>query len=82
MRSDLEKSAVARRWVTGKSCYPLSENRRYSFLLLLLAVLVVGTLGIELFTDAYAGFTLPVDAAERWQATLDRLVPCNASQGQ
>ncbi len=52
------------------------------FLLLLLAVLVVGTLGIDLFTNTYAEFTLPVSAAEGWQATLNRLVPYDASQGQ
>jgi uncharacterized membrane protein YraQ (UPF0718 family) len=52
------------------------------FLFLLLAVLVVGTLGIDLFTGTYAEFTLPASAAEGWQAALDRLVPYDASQGQ
>ncbi len=52
------------------------------FLLLLLTVLVVGTLGIDLFTDTYAEFKLPVGAADGWQATLDRWVPYDASQGQ
>lgn len=52
------------------------------FLLLLLAVLVVGTLGIDLFINTYAEFNLPISAAEGWQSTLDRLVPYDASQGQ
>jgi uncharacterized membrane protein YraQ (UPF0718 family) len=52
------------------------------FLLLLLAVLIVGTLGIDLFKDTYAGLTLPFRGADGWQATLDRLVPYDASQGQ
>jgi uncharacterized membrane protein YraQ (UPF0718 family) len=52
------------------------------FLLLLLGVLIVGTLGVDLFTNTYAEFTVPVGAAEGWQATLDRLVPYDASQGQ
>jgi uncharacterized membrane protein YraQ (UPF0718 family) len=52
------------------------------FLLLLLAVLIVGTLQIDLFSGTYAQVTLPFDGAERWQETLDRLVPFEASQGQ
>ena len=52
------------------------------FLLLLLAVLVVGTLGIDLFTNTYAEFNLPISAAEGWQATLDRLVPYDPELGQ
>lgn len=52
------------------------------FLLLLLAVLIVGTLGIGLFTNTYAEFNLPMSAAGGWQAALDRIVPYDASQGQ
>ena len=52
------------------------------FLLLLLAVLVVGTLGIDLFTNTYTEFNLPIGDAEAWQTTLDRLVPYDTSQGQ
>jgi hypothetical protein len=49
---------------------------------LLLAVLIVGTLGIDLFKDTYAQVRLPFVGADGWQATLDRLVPYDASQGQ
>jgi len=52
------------------------------FLLLLLAGLIVGTLAIGLLTDTYAHFTLPLGDTVQWQATLDRLVPYDASQGQ
>ena len=52
------------------------------FLLLLLAVLIVGTLGVDLFKDTYAQVTLPFAGADGWQETLDRLVPYDASQGQ
>jgi uncharacterized membrane protein YraQ (UPF0718 family) len=52
------------------------------FLLLLLAVLIVGTLAVDLLRAPYAQLTLPLGDASRWQATLDRLVPYDASQGQ
>ncbi|MGD8625984.1 MAG: permease, partial [Anaerolineae bacterium] len=52
------------------------------FLLLLLAGLIVGTLAVDLFKDTYAHFTLPLGDTAQWQATLDWLVPYDASQGQ
>jgi uncharacterized membrane protein YraQ (UPF0718 family) len=52
------------------------------FLALLLAVLVVGTLGVDLFKDSYAEVALPLGNTAQWQATLDRLVPYDANQGQ
>jgi uncharacterized membrane protein YraQ (UPF0718 family) len=52
------------------------------FLLLLLASLIVGTLAVDLLTDTYAQFTLPLGDTAQWQATLDWLVPYDASQGQ
>ncbi len=52
------------------------------FLLLLLAVLIIGTLGVELLRNTYFQLTLPSTGAGGWQATLDRLVPFDASQGQ
>ncbi|MFN2227048.1 MAG: permease, partial [Anaerolineae bacterium] len=52
------------------------------FLLLLLAGLIVGTLAIDLLTDTHAQFTLPLGDTTQWQATLDWLVPYDASQGQ
>jgi uncharacterized membrane protein YraQ (UPF0718 family) len=52
------------------------------FLLLLLAGLIVGTLAVDLLRDTLVEFALPVGNAQQWQATLDRLVPYDASQGQ
>ena len=52
------------------------------FMLLLLAVLIVGTLKVDLFTEIYTEVTLPFAGADGWQATLDRLVPYDAGQGQ
>jgi uncharacterized membrane protein YraQ (UPF0718 family) len=52
------------------------------FLLLLLAMLVAGTLAVEPLKGSYAQVTLPVGGASGWQATLDRLVPYDAGQGQ
>ena len=52
------------------------------FLLLLLAVLIVGTLGVDLFKDTYTQVTLSFARADGWQETLDRLVPYDASLGQ
>ncbi len=52
------------------------------FLLLLLAGLIIGTLAVPLLRDTYAQITLPLGDTASWQATLDRLVPYDASQGQ
>ena len=52
------------------------------FMLLLLAALIVGTLGIGLFREPYARVTLSLPGVEQWQATLDWLIPYDASQGQ
>jgi uncharacterized membrane protein YraQ (UPF0718 family) len=52
------------------------------FLLLLLAVLIVGTLKVDLFAETFGQVTLPLASADGWQDTLDRLVPYDASQGQ
>jgi uncharacterized membrane protein YraQ (UPF0718 family) len=52
------------------------------FLLLLLAVLIVGTLRIDLFTNSYGEINLPFMGSDVWQTILDRLVPYDASQGQ
>jgi len=53
-----------------------------AFMLLLLAVLIVGTLGVGLFRNTYAEFTVSTDAPLGWQASLDRLVPYDADKGE
>ena len=57
-------------------------TRNWVFLLLLVALLLSGTLKIGLLTDSYAGVTLPVAGADRFQAALDRLVPYDAAKGE
>jgi uncharacterized membrane protein YraQ (UPF0718 family) len=52
------------------------------FLLLLLAALIVGTLKVDLFTEAHALITVPFAGTDAWQETLDRVVPYDSSQGQ
>jgi uncharacterized membrane protein YraQ (UPF0718 family) len=54
----------------------------FVFLLLLLAGLIVGTLALPLLKDTYLQFMLPLGDTAQWQATLDRLVPYDANQGQ
>ena len=58
------------------------KRRLLVFLLLLLAGLIVGTLAVPLLKDTYAHITLPLGDTAQWQATLDWLVPYDASQGQ
>jgi hypothetical protein len=58
------------------------ERRTWFFLLILLAVLIAGTLQVGLLTDGYASVTLPLPAAERFQASLNRLVPFDATRGE
>ena len=53
-----------------------------AFLLLLVALLVVGTLKIGLLTNSYARITLPIQGVDDFQATLYRLVPFDASKGE
>lgn len=52
------------------------------FLLLLLALLIAGTLQVSLLTEGYATLTLPLGGMDALQATLNRLVPYDASLGE
>ena len=54
----------------------------WAFLLLLAALLIVGTLQISLLTDPFGQVTLPISGMDRFQATLYRLVPFDASRGE
>ncbi len=57
-------------------------GRVWLFLGLLLALLIVGTLQIGLFTNSYAQVTLPISGMDRFQDTLYRWVPFDASRGE
>ena len=52
------------------------------FFLLLIGLLIAGTLQVGLFTNGYAQFTLPISGMDRFQETLDWLVPFDASLGE
>ncbi len=52
------------------------------FLVLLVALLLAGTLKIDLFTGTYAKITLPIGGMDRFQAWLTQLVPFDAAKGE
>lgn len=52
------------------------------FLLVLVALLLSGTLKIDLLTNTYATVTLPVAGIDQFQAGLYQLVPFDASKGE
>ena len=52
------------------------------FLFLLLAVLIFGTLQVDLLTNSYSRLTIPIEGMEQLQRSLDRLVPFDASRGE
>ncbi len=49
---------------------------------LLIALLIAGTLQVGLFTNTVAQVTLPVAGTDALQATLNRLVPFDATRGE
>ena len=49
---------------------------------LMLALLLAGTLQVELLTRSYGDLLIPLDGVERLQATLHRWVPFDASRGE
>jgi len=54
----------------------------WAFLLLLVALLIVGTLQVGLFTDIYAKITVPVMGMDRFQKGLYQLIPFDPSRGE
>jgi uncharacterized membrane protein YraQ (UPF0718 family) len=52
------------------------------FFLLLIALLITGTLQVGLLTESYAQFALPIGGMDRFQSTLNRWVPYDASRGE
>jgi hypothetical protein len=57
-------------------------GRVWLFLGLLILLLVAGTLQVGLFTNSYASVTLPIAGMDRFQETLYRWVPFDASRGE
>jgi len=58
------------------------KKSTWLFFILLLGLLIAGTLQVDLFTNSYAQFTLPVEGMDRFQEALYRLVPFDASMGE
>jgi len=58
------------------------QPRVWAFLGLMLALLLVGTLQVDLLTRSYGDLLIPVEGVERLQATLHRWVPYDASRGE
>ena len=52
------------------------------FLLTWVALLLVGTLKLDIFTGSYIYVNLPLAGAQEFQALLDRLVPFDAGKGE
>ena len=52
------------------------------FMLLLIALLIAGTLQVDLLTRSYAQVTLPIKGMDRFQEALYYLVPFDASRGE
>jgi len=52
------------------------------FLLTWVALLLVGTLKLDIFTGSYIYVNLPLAGAQEFQALLDRLVPFDAVKGE
>jgi uncharacterized membrane protein YraQ (UPF0718 family) len=53
-----------------------------AFLLILVVLLLTGTLKVSLLTDSFAQTTLPIPGVEKFQETLDRIVPYDDSKGE
>ena len=52
------------------------------FLLLMVALLISGTLKLDLLTNSYAQFTLPIKGMDTLQNTLTTLIPFDAAKGE
>jgi uncharacterized membrane protein YraQ (UPF0718 family) len=53
-----------------------------AFLLVLVALLLLGTLKLDFLTNTYGHFALPVPGSDRFQAVLNGLVPFDARRGE
>ncbi len=58
------------------------NGRVWVFLGLLIALLIVGTLQVDLLSRGYVDFSLPIAGTDTLQETLNRLVPFDASRGE
>jgi uncharacterized membrane protein YraQ (UPF0718 family) len=80
-RSDVAHDKAADEGFAGKQNQGMRKIVA-AFLLILVALLLAGTLKVNLLTDSYAQITLPVSGVDRFQDFLYRLVPYDASKGE
>ncbi len=78
------KSDIAHDQATDETFAGRNNMRRAAllFLLLMVALLLFGTLKIDLLTNAYAQFTLPVSGLDKLQDFLYQLVPYDSAKGE
>lgn len=78
-RSDIEHDAATDALFAGQG---KMRRAALAFLLLLVALLLVGTFKVGLLTHSYGQVTLPIAGMDRFQEFLYRLVPYDAAKGQ
>ncbi len=78
-RSDAQHDQETDETFAGKSSM---RPAMVVFLLLLAALLIAGTLKVNLLTGSYATVTLPVAGMDRFQNWLYQLVPFDAAKGE
>ena len=78
-KDDAAHDQQANEALAGSSRLPKGTS---ALLLLLIALLVAGTLQVDVLTDSYATITVPVGGIERFQKTLYRLVPFDPTKGE
>jgi len=64
---------------SGRASVPAAT---WAFLLLMVALLIAGTLQVDLLTRSYATLQLPVAGTDRLQQMLNRLIPFDATRGE
>jgi len=58
------------------------QSGTWVFFLLLIGLLIAGTLQVGLLTNSYAHLRLPIGGLDRFQETLNRLMPFDAGRGE
>ncbi len=79
------RKADAERDQTSDALFAARKPMRRSmalFLLLLAALLIAGTLKVDLLTNTYGTVNIPANGLDGFQGTLNRLVPFDAAKGE
>lgn len=78
-KEDIEHDQAADAMFAGQASM---RRATVVFLLLLVALLIVGTLQIDLLKQTYFQIDLPIPGVDRLQNTLSQLVPFDAAKGE